>query len=50
MTTSDLEDLDARAPSTIRLCLVDEFLFNILEESTTSRLWEKLEKLYMTNH
>jgi hypothetical protein len=48
MTTSDWEDLDARALSTIRLCLADEVLFNIVEETTASGLWEKLEKLYMT--
>eukprot|EP00253_Pinus_taeda_P003620 PITA_03620 len=48
MTDSDWEDLDARSLSTIRLCLADEVLFNIVEESTTTGLWEKLEKLYMT--
>eukprot|EP00253_Pinus_taeda_P012974 PITA_12974 len=48
MITSDWEDLDARALSTIRLCLADEVLFNIVEETTVSGLWEKLENLYMT--
>ncbi len=48
MTTSDWEDLDARALSTIRLCLADEVLFNIVEETTASGLWVKLENLYMT--
>ena len=48
MTDSDWENLDARALSTIRLCLADEFLFNIVEESTAEGLWEKLETLYMT--
>ena len=47
MTTSDWEDLDARALSTIRLCLADEVLFNIVEETMASGLWEKLENLYM---
>lgn len=47
MTDSNWEDLDARALSTIRLCLADEVLFNIVEESTASCLWEKLEKLNM---
>ena len=36
MTTSDWEDLDARALSTIRLCLANEVLFNIVEETTAS--------------
>ena len=48
MTGSDSEDLDARALSTIRLCLADEVLFNIVEESPAEGLWEKLETLYMT--
>ena len=33
MKDSDWEDLDARALSTIRLCLADEVLFNIVEET-----------------
>ena len=42
------EDLDAKALSTIHLCLADEVLFNIVGEDTTSSLWSKLESLYMT--
>ena len=38
MTTSDWEDLDSRALGTIRLCLADEVLFNIVEECTASGL------------
>lgn len=48
MNTTDWEDLDARALSTIRLCLADEVLFTIVEETTVSGLWEKHENLYMT--
>ena len=48
MTDSNWEELDAQALNTIRLCLADEFLFNIVEESATEGLWEKLETLYMT--
>ena len=48
MTDSDGEDLDARALSTIMLCLADKFLLNIVYESTAEGLWEKLETLYMT--
>jgi hypothetical protein len=50
MTDEDWEDLDARALSTIRLCLVDEVLFNIVEDMTTIGLWTKLEILYMTKN
>jgi hypothetical protein len=37
----------ARALNTICLCLVDKVLFNIVEEETTTCLWNKLESLYM---
>jgi hypothetical protein len=50
MTNKDSEDLDARALSTIRLCLTYEVLFNIVEETTTTGLWIKLESLYMKNN
>jgi hypothetical protein len=48
MTKWEWEDLDAKALSTICLCLADEVLFNIVGEDTTSCLWSKLESLYMT--
>jgi hypothetical protein len=48
MTEWEWEDLDAKALSTIRLCLADDVLFNIVGEDTTSGLWSKLESLYMT--
>jgi hypothetical protein len=40
--------LDVKSLSTIRLCLVDDVLFNIIGENTTSSLWSNLESLYMT--
>jgi hypothetical protein len=48
MTNEEWEDLDAKALSTIHLCLADDVLFNIVGEDTTSGLWSKLENLYMT--
>ena len=39
--------MDVKALSTIRLCLADDLLFNIVGEDTTSGLWSKLESLYM---
>jgi hypothetical protein len=48
MTEWEWEDLDVKALSTIRLCLADEVLFNIVGEDTISSLWRKLEILYMT--
>ena len=41
MSSSDWEDLDARALSTIRLFLANEFLFNIVGESKTEGLDRK---------
>jgi hypothetical protein len=48
MTEWEWEELDAKALSTIYLCLADDVLFNIVGEDTTSGLWRKLESLYMT--
>ena len=49
MTNKEWEDLDEKSLSTIHLCLVDDVLFNTIEDDTTSSLWRKLESLYMTN-
>jgi hypothetical protein len=48
MIDEDWEDLNARALSTIRLCLADEVLVNITREETKTSLWNRLESLYMT--
>jgi hypothetical protein len=48
ITDEDWDEIDARALSAIRLCLVDDVLFNIVAEKTTVGLWTKLESLYMT--
>jgi hypothetical protein len=42
MTEWEWEDLDVKTLSTIRLCLADEVLFNIVGEDTTSGLWSRL--------
>jgi hypothetical protein len=48
MTEWEWEDLDVKSLSTIRLCMVEEVLFNIIGEDTTSGLWSRLESLYMS--
>ena len=48
MSDDEWEELDARVLSVIRLCLENEVLFNIFGETTTVGLWNKLERLYMT--
>jgi hypothetical protein len=47
ITDEDWDEIDVRALSAIRLCLVDDVLFNIVAEKTTVGLWTKLESLYM---
>ena len=48
MSDDDWDYLDARALSTIRLCLADDVLFNIAAEKLAASLWNTLENLYMT--
>ena len=50
MSNEDWEDLDSKSLSTIRLCLVYDVLFNIVEEDSTTILWVKLEIMYMTKY
>jgi hypothetical protein len=47
MTEWEWEYLDVKTLSTIHLCLLDEVLFNIVAEDTTSGFWSRLESLYM---
>jgi hypothetical protein len=39
---------EEKAHSTILLCMSDEVIIEVVVESTTLRLWQKLESLYMT--
>ena len=48
ITDEDQDEMDARALSSIRLCLADDVQFNIVLEKTIVSLWTKLESLYMT--
>ena len=50
LTATDDEggDLDSKALRTIRLCLVNDVLFNINGETSATSLWYKLESVYMT--
>ena len=50
MSNDDLEDFDAIALSTIRLCLADDFLFNIAAKKSVASLWNRLENMYMTKY
>ena len=39
--------MDLNATSTIQLCLIDEVMYNAMDEETTTRLWSSLGTLYM---
>jgi hypothetical protein len=48
ITDEEWNEIDARTLSVIRLCLVDDVLFNIVTEKTIVGLWTNLESLYIT--
>jgi hypothetical protein len=48
-STDDWKKLDLKVRSTIRLCLSNSVLLNVLEEATTKDLWDKLGNLYQSN-
>ena len=49
ITNDDWVEIDVRALNSIRLCLADDVLFNIVTKMTSVGLWTKLENLYMMN-
>ena len=48
MDDDEWNDMDFRAKATINLCLSDEVLYNVMNETMTAGLWCKLKSLYMT--
>lgn len=48
LSDDEKEDILERAHSAILLCLADEVLREVADETTAPGLWLKLEKLYMT--
>ena len=48
MKDDEWNNIDFRAKATIILCLLDEVLYNVINEKTTADLWCRLESLYMT--
>ena len=47
MTKEDWENLESECISTIRLCIADNIINNVIDEDSAPTLWEKLEKLYL---
>ncbi|CAA3016498.1 retrotransposon, Ty1-copia subclass [Olea europaea subsp. europaea] len=45
---ADWEELEARAVGTIRLCLADEIVYQVMDVESPAEVWEKLESRYMS--
>ena len=43
MNVTDWKDSKIRATSTIRMCLVDEMMYHIMDEESPTTIWLKLE-------
>ena len=48
MSDEDWEELEARAVSILHLSLVSKLKYSVMNEKSPSKLWEKLEKVYMS--
>ena len=48
MSNDDWEDLQAKAVSTIRLCLADEVMYHVIGDDSPAGVWTKLESRYMS--
>ena len=46
MFDKDSKKLDQKEKSTIRLCVIDRVLLNVLGKATSKALWDKLGSLY----
>ena len=46
MSDEDREESNMKAASTIQLCLLDEVMYNVMDEETTTGLWSMLETLH----
>ena len=45
--SDDWEEMDLKAVNTIQLCLINEVIYNVMDEEMTMGLWSRLEILYM---
>ena len=48
MSDDTWEDLQAKAVSTIRLCLADEVMYHVIGDESPAGVWAKLESRYMS--
>ena len=47
MTKEEWKNLESKCVSTIRLCIADNIINNVIDENSALALWKKLEKLYL---
>ena len=47
MNDIDWKDLEAKATTTIRLCLADDVMYHVMDEESPTTIWLKLESRYM---
>ena len=47
MNSIDWKELETRVASTIRLCLVDEVMYHVMDEKSPIAIWMKLESQYV---
>lgn len=47
MSADDWEQLESKCVSTIRLCIADNIINNVMDEETATGIWKKMEKLYL---
>nr|CAN60569.1 hypothetical protein VITISV_000226 [Vitis vinifera] len=48
MDDMDWKDLEAKVEATIRLCLVDDVMYHVMDEESPTTIWLKLESRYMS--
>ena len=46
-SNKDWEEMDLKEASMIQWCLVDEFMYNVMDEGMVMGLWSRLETLHM---
>ena len=48
MDDMDWKDLEAKVEATIKLCLVDDMMYHVMDEESPTTIWLKLESRYMS--
>ena len=48
MNVIDLKDLETRVVLTIKMCLVDVVMYNVMDEKSPATIWLKLESRCMS--